>query len=118
MHAFQQIHQHMIHSFQKQHDDVQLGTKSADPPVSQATLTGIMTTAPKYPAHHHQQKAITDRVVEIVAGYLPPLSLVDSPRFRRLVGTCDPCYTVPCRKQLRTKLLKEKHTSSAQALLI
>ena len=53
------------------------------------------------------RKPLMERVIEMIAGDLLQLTLVDSPRFRRLMGTCDPCYTYPSRKQLSTKLLKE-----------
>ena len=62
----------------------------------------------KYPATHPQQVAMTKALVNLIAGDLLPLSLIDSPRFRALLGTSDPRYTMPSRKHFSKTLLAER----------
>lgn len=83
----------------------------------QTTMQSFVQTSTKYPAHHPNQKSITDALVMFIAGDLMPLSVVDSVKFRELVEKLDPKYTVPSRKHLSTKLLFNK-SSAIQTDLI
>ena len=52
-----------------------------------------------------KQKELTDAVVSFVASDLQPLSVVESPAFRKLLEKAEPRYTMPSRKHLSSKLI-------------
>ena len=63
----------------------------------------------KYGRSHVRQRHATDALVLLIAKDMLPLSLVESSTFKTFVSTLDPRYTLPSRKHLSTKLIKEKH---------
>jgi hypothetical protein len=77
----------------------------------QPTMQAFVQTSAKYPAHHPNQKSITDALIMFIARDLMPLSVVDSPNFRQMLQKLDPRYTVPSRKHLLSKLLFNKSSS-------
>lgn len=92
--------------FQRKHPAVLLEAPSKKTS-EQPTVDSYVDQVKKYGQHDRKQKSITDALVLFVADDLMPLSVVDSDRFRELLRTLDPRYTVPSRKHLSDNLLKD-----------
>jgi len=78
---------------------------------SQQTLTHLLQPPKKYELKHPKQKSVTNAVVNFIADDLIPLSVVDSTRFKALLGTLDSQYQLPSRTYLSTVLLKNQYDS-------
>lgn len=73
------------------------------------TLDGIVTAPRKYSMQDRRQQKLNDVLVMFISCDLIPFSVVDSPYFRSLLQTANPCYQVPTRKYLVNTLLQEKY---------
>jgi len=69
-----------------------------------------------YNSKQPKQSLVTNALVNFVTDDLVPISLVDSTRFKALLGTLDPQYQLPSQEQLSTVLLKEKYESLKSSL--
>jgi len=74
------------------------------------------TNTQKYNSKQPKQSLVTNALVNFVTDDLVPISLVDSTRFKALLGTLDPQYQLPSQEQLFTVLLKEKYESLKSSL--
>ena len=81
--------------------------KSTSASLSQTSMTSLARAASKYSANDPHQTEITKAVALFIAGDLMPLSVVESPHFRRLMNIIDSRYQVPSRKHLTTQLLPQ-----------
>lgn len=60
---------------------------------------------------------MTNALVDFVTDDLVPPSVVDSSRFKKLLGTLDPRYQLPSHQHLSTVLLKERYDSAKSSVV-
>ena len=79
------------------------------------TTSGLQSTSiqpqMKCDLKHSKQSLVTNALVNFVTDDLVPISVVDSNRFKTLLGTLDPQYQLPSVEHFSTVLLKEKYES-------
>jgi hypothetical protein len=101
------------------HSEVHVAKKSCkdSSKSEQPTMTNFIQTSTKYSAHHPNQRSITNALIMFIAGDLMPLSVVDSPHFRKLLEKLDSRYIVPSRKHLSSNLLHNKSSEIQSGLV-
>ena len=78
---------------------------------SQHTLTHFLQPQKKYDSKHPKQVLVTNALVDFVADDLIPLSVVESTRFKTLLGILDSQYQLPSCKHLSRVLLNKIYDS-------
>jgi len=93
----------MFLPFQRKHTEI---AAQLEKPLqsSQPTLTAFATTT-KWTSTDSRQVLLTNKLIDLIAVDLLPLSLADSPRFRTLMETAQPNFVIPSRKHLSTSLI-------------
>ena len=91
---------------------------TVSPPVStyQRPMTEYIKPTSVYSSTDHRQIELTDTLVQYITSDLVPLSVVESPFFRKLVNKLDPRYQLPSRKHLSTNLLQAKSETVLDAV--
>ena len=105
--------------FQKKHPDAELVRRAqAGNNSDQPTIQGFFQRkSTKYPAKHTKQTSLNNGLTSLIAGDLLPLSLVDSPRFRRFMENADENYAMPSRKHLSTTMLMKRKDELKSAII-
>ncbi|XP_065905197.1 zinc finger BED domain-containing protein 4-like isoform X2 [Dysidea avara] len=80
---------------------------------SQSTITQPQK---KYDSKRPKQSLVTNALVDFVTDDLVPISVVDSTRFKALLGALDPQYQLPTHEHFSTVLLKSKYESLKRSL--
>ena len=75
-------------------------------------------TANKYAVNDAHQQILIEALVQFIIEDLMPLSIVDSAAFNHLLDLLDPCFKVPSRKLLTTRLIDEKYTHVHDSVVI
>ena len=91
---------------------------TVSPPVStyQRPMTEYIKPTSVYSSTDHRQIELTDALVQYITSDPVPLSVVESPFFRKLVNKLDPRYQLPSRKHLSTNLLQAKSETVLDAV--
>lgn len=102
-----------VFSFQRNHPEIYAKLDDpADPKqLSMDNFTRNSTRCNKWNSTNTQQVELTNCIVAFIAHDLLPLSLVESERFRMLMATAEPKFTMPSRKYLSSVLLPQRSTS-------
>ena len=72
-------------------------------------LLTLLLLAKKYDENDLRQCHANDALTSLIAENMLPLSIVESPSFRKYCHSLDPRFVVPSRKHLSTSLLTKKH---------
>ena len=103
--------------FQRMHSHIKVDAIPV--PAAQPSAAAFMPVAQKSKWKHTDPRQIqlTNSVVGLIANDLLPLSLVDSEKFRSLLATAEPSFTMPSRKHLSTQLLPQRAATVRDKLI-
>lgn len=80
-------------------------TTAAGRALAPITDFGVSCSKKKWSNCDPRQKEMDKLLLCFIAGSLQPLSRVEDPNFQTLLNKAQPCYSIPSRKELSSKLL-------------
>lgn len=72
---------------------------------------------PQYKTNSKRRQIINRKVAEFIARDMRPFSVVEGSGFKNLLKEMDPCYVLPTRKTISSKLIPRLHAESMIKLL-
>ena len=75
--------------------------------INQHSITESLNLVTKFPASSRKSKELTDAVAYFIAKDMLPISVVQGPGFKHMIGKLEPRYQVPHRKTFTERVLPE-----------